>query len=211
MRDDERFRGSDLLPGILAAVALLVMVFLLAVPVILGVILAGLAYLGFWLVVRRPALSQPAAAPPLSESRLLEEIDSLSRSLAHPNVRVRTASIREQVAVLTGFLDEHPSRNAALRPVLRECLESTLRVLHRYADLSRFLDDPTHQTLTEVDTLLEQVTRTLGNMRRQLVEEGTQDLSLEVESVRSTLQALDEVYLPPTPPTTEAPNELRKS
>jgi hypothetical protein len=91
------------------------------------------------------------------------------------------------------FLAQHPEKADPWQELVRQSVESTVRIVERYVELSRFLDDPSRQSLQQVEELLDQVAGTFANLRGRLVDEGAADLSEEVAVFRSTLQALDEV------------------
>jgi hypothetical protein len=175
-----------------AAGSFLGMIFGLGMPLWLGVPLAALVYGGIRLAL---PYTVREGAESVSEAALLREIDQLCRSVANPRVRGKIAAIRDQAATLRAFLDQHPDKAQAWDGILRECLESTLRITRRYVELSRFFDDPARQTVRQVEELLEQVSTTFANLRTRLVDEGAADLSAETAMLRSTLQALDEVNL----------------
>ena len=62
----------------------------------------------------------------------------------NPRLRGQVTSICDQAQRFLAFLDQHPEKEA-WRPIVRECLQSTLRIVERYAQLSRFFDDPGRQ------------------------------------------------------------------
>src|SRR5262249_25682436 len=110
-----------------------------------------------------------------------------------PRVQARIGEITQQARAFLAFLNEHPDRAAAWREIVRDCLESTDRIVGRYVEIARFMDDPRQQSLGEVEDLLGQVATTFATLRRRLVDEGAADLSAEMEGFRGTLQAVNEV------------------
>jgi len=182
--------GTEVAAGVIAAGALLAMIFALGMPLWLGVFLAALVYAGVRLLAHHTSRELPEAA---TEPELLGQIDQLCRAVANPRVRSKIAAIREQAGTLRAFLEQHPEKAEAWNGILRDCLESTLRITRRYVELSRFFDDPSRQSVAQVEDLLGQVSTTFANLRTRLVDEGAADLSAETEVFRSTLQALNEV------------------
>jgi len=180
---------TDIAAGLGAALAFLVMLFLLHMPLWLGVALAAGVYAGIALLGRT---ASPAQLEPTGHE-LLQQIHESARSIANARVRQKIGALLGQAQRVLVFLDEHPERADAWRGVVRECLQSSLRIVNRYADLSRFFEDPSRQSLQEVEELLDQVSATFTNVGQRLVEEGAADLTAEMELFRSTLQAVNEV------------------
>jgi hypothetical protein len=182
--------GTEIAAGVGAAGALLAMIFLLGMPLWLGIFLAALVYAGARLLAHQTSRELPEGA---TEAEMLRQIDQLCQAVPNPRVRSKIAAIRDQAGLLRAFLEQHPDKDEAWSGILRECLESTLRISRRYVELSRFFEDPTRQSVTQVEELLGQVSTTFANLRTRLVDEGAADLSAETEVFRSTLQALNEV------------------
>lgn len=189
-RASKPFDGSDIAAGVIAAAAFVALVFLLHMPLWLGVFLAVCVYIGIWLFNRRPVREETES---VTESVLLHQIDQLSHAVANPSVRSKIEVIQAEAGALRAFLAQHPDKEEAWRGIIRECLQSTLRIGQRYVELSRFFDDPSRQSLVQVEELLDQVAATFANLRARLVDEGAADLTAETEACRSTLQALNEV------------------
>ena len=188
----KRDRGTDLMVGLIAAAAFLLMVFLLRMNVLLAGVLGGAVYLGLRLVMSGAA---PPAPPVVSEQELLRSISQHAIAVSNLPVRRKLEGICQQAQRFLAFLEQHPDEAAAWRSIVRECLESTLRIIERYVQLARFADEGDAHLLAEAETLLDQVAGTFANLRHRLVEEGAADLSAEVEAFRGTLQAVDEVSL----------------
>jgi hypothetical protein len=180
---------TEVAAGVGAALAFLAMLFLLHMPLGLGVLLAACVYAGIALLGRSAA---PARVEP-TEQELLQQIHESARSIANARVRQKIGALLGQAQRVLVFLEEHPERADAWRAVVRECLQSSLRIVNRYADLSRFFEDPSRQSLREVEELLDQVSATFTNVGQRLIEEGAADLTAEMEVFRSTLQAVNEV------------------
>jgi hypothetical protein len=108
-------------------------------------------------------------------------------------VQSKIAQIDDGARRVLAYLEQHPEKAGGWRGIVRECLESTLRIVRRYLELSRFFEDPSRQSLKEVEELLDQVASTFTSLGRRLVDEGAADLSAEMDVFRSTLQAVNEV------------------
>jgi hypothetical protein len=182
--------GTDLASGVAAAAAFLAMVFPLHMVLWVSALLAAGVYLGVSLATRG---SGRESAESVTEGELIHRIEQQSRPISNPRVRSRIAQICQQASGVLFFLEEHPEKAEAWRGIVRECLQSTLRVVERYVEFSRFLDNPSQQSMREVEELLDQVSGTFAGLRRRLVDEGAADLSAEMAVFRSTLQALEEV------------------
>jgi 5-bromo-4-chloroindolyl phosphate hydrolysis protein len=182
--------GTDVVAGLTAAAAFLGMVFLLGMNLGLSALLAALLYLGMWLVTRSPARDTP---PGVTEAELLEQLGALQPTISNRQVREKIAEICDGARRVLIFLEEHPEKASAWRGIVRECLESTLRIVRRYQELSRFVQDPSRHSLRDVEELLDQVARTFTGLQTRLVDEGAADLSAEVDVFRSTLQAVNEI------------------
>src|SRR5436309_1129706 len=112
--------NEDLVAGVAAAAAFLLFVFLLHVWLWVGALLAVGVYVGVRLLV--------------------QQLNELCPSVPEPRVRSRVAEIGDQAGRVLEYLDQHAARSGAWRPIVRECLESTLKILQRYVELSRFAD-----------------------------------------------------------------------
>ena len=189
----KRDRGTtDLVAGLIAAAAFLLLVFLLRMNVLLAGVLGGAIYLGLRLVMSGATAPPP---PVVSETELLRSIGQQADAVSNLPVRRKLEGICQQAQRFLAFLDQHPDEAAAWRSIVRECLESTLRIVERYVQLTQFVDEGDASLLVEAEALLDQVAGTFANLRHRLVEEGAADLSAEVEAFRGTLQAVDEVSL----------------
>jgi glutamine synthetase adenylyltransferase len=182
--------GSDLAAGVAAALAFLVMVLVLKMALWLGALLAAAVYAGVWLLYGAPAALPRREA---TEDELIHRIAQLYQPVENPRVREQVGRICEQARRVSAFLKEHPERIDPWRDILRECLQSTLRILERYVELARYLDDPGTESLRQVEELLGEVSQAFVNIRHRLIDEGAHDLSGEMQVFRSTLQALDEI------------------
>jgi len=184
--------GTDLVAGLVAAVAFLVMVFPLAVNLWLSIALAGLVYAGARLGLTRGEAPAPRA---LDSRELIRQIGQLCAAIPSAKVRERVAETLRQASGILSYLDAHPDKGTVWRGIVCDSLESTRRVVQRYVELSRFVDDPRHSSLAAVEDLLDHVAHTFSGLRARLVDEDAADLSDEMEVFRSTLKALDEVTL----------------
>lgn len=184
--------SSDLIPGIGAAVAFLILVFVLRMPLLLAAGLAGAVYVGLRLTLQQ---TRETAAPAPTEWELLQSISQHQHAVTDLSVRRKITGICEQARLFLQFLTQHPQQAQSWQPIVRECLVSTLRVTAQYVHLVQFLDDPSHPSLREAEELLDQVSSTFATLRRRLVDERAADLSAEMELFRSTLQAVNEVNL----------------
>jgi 5-bromo-4-chloroindolyl phosphate hydrolysis protein len=181
--------GTDIAAGVTAAASFLVMVFLLGMHLGLSALLAAGVYLGTWLITRQAGGTPDRA----SEAELLRQLDALCRTVPNPQVQRKIAQIDDGARRVLAFLEQHPEKADGWRGIVRECLESTLRIVRRYLELSRFFEDPSRQSLQEVEELLDQVAGTFTSLGKRLVDEGAADLSAEMDVFRSTLQAVNEV------------------
>src|SRR5438128_2351960 len=141
------------------------MVFLLRMEVWLGILLAAGIYLGVRLVTRKAPREVPES---VATEELLRQIEQLSRNIANAAVRDRIIQILQQARSVLDFLEQHPAQAETWRGIVRECLQSTQRIVQRYAELSRFVQDPNQQSLMAVEELLEQVSSTFSNLGRRL-------------------------------------------
>lgn len=182
----------DLVQGLAAAGAFLGMVFVLRMHVLFAAVLAGGVYLGLRLLTTRPAAT---ASPKLSEEELIRGIAQHAAAVKSPQVKQQLLEICRQAQLFRDYLRQHPREAGSWGVVVRECLESTLGIVQRYAQLDRYLEDREAPALRETEALLAQAAATFAGLRQRLVEEGVADLSAEVAAFRSTLQAVDEVSL----------------
>src|SRR5438105_938282 len=133
-----RIRGtgtgqSDILSGVTGAAAFVAMSLLLHMPLWLSALLAAGVYLGIRFVAR-PGVS--AVQESLTEAELIQRIGQLVPAIANPRVRGRISESCGQAQRVLSFLDQHPEKAGAWRGVVRECLQSTLRIVERYVELS---------------------------------------------------------------------------
>ena len=184
--------GSDLVAGIVAAVAFLGMVFALGMNLLLAGVLAGAVYVGVALLGRQ-VQTEPREP---TDAELLQRIEQLLPAVTDLRVRRKIAGLVGEARTALAYLQQHPNQDGGWRPLIRDCLASTQMITYRYADLQRFVDDPHAQPLANVEEMLDQVSQTFANFRRRLVDDGAEDLSAQVEMFRSTLQAMDELNAP---------------
>jgi hypothetical protein len=195
-RASNPIKDTDLISGVIAALAFLAMVFALRMELWLGILLAAGIYLAVRLITRKAPHDLPET---VTEEELLREIHQLSGTVANPAVRDRIIQILQQARSVLDFLEQSTrfagtrAQAETWRGIVRECLQSTQRIVQRYAELSRFVQDPNQQSLMAVEELLEQVSGTFTNLGRRLVDEGAADLTAEMDLFRGTLQALNEV------------------
>lgn len=182
--------GGDLLPGIVAAVGFLLLVFGLQMALGLAVGLALCLYAGVWLLTRRSAPTVPETAQAMA---LVEHISERSTRIPNPEVGQRVSRICQQGSRFIQFLMENPTQGDAWAGIVRECLAGTLRIVDRYLELSRFFENPAKESVPEIDALLDQVAGTFADLRSRMIREQTADLSAETQVLRGTLQAVNEV------------------
>ena len=95
--------GGDLLPGVVAAVGFLLLVFGLQMALWLAVGLALCLYAGVWLLTRRPAAPVPETVQAL---KLVRQIGERSFRIPNPEVRKRVSRICEQGSRFSQFLQQ---------------------------------------------------------------------------------------------------------
>ena len=93
------------------------------------------------------------------------------------------------------YFDENAEDAAVWRPFFRDSLESTRRIIRRYADLGRHLELADRSALAEFEELLDNVSSTLRGLLKKLVDDDAAGLAAEAEVFKTTLQALNEVTL----------------
>jgi hypothetical protein len=182
--------SNDLFPGVAAAAAFLLFAFALHFPLWIGAVLAVGVYAGTWLYFRQP---EERARPELSEGELLAQIQSFSRLITRPTVQRRIAGISEQANGLLRYFAEHPDASGVWGAFFRECLESTLSIVRRYAELTRHLGEPDAATVNSFEEVLDGVSTAFANLRRNVVEQDVERFDTDVQVFRETLKALDEV------------------
>ena len=156
-------------------------------------VLSATVYVGVWLVVQGGGSPRERRA---TEEELIRQLSERYPQLPNPATRQRIAAICAQSSRFLEFIRQDPERGAAWRGIVGECLQTTLRIVDRYGELAPFFEDPSHQSVPEVDALLDQLAATFASLRNRLLEEGAADLSEETQAFRSTLHALDEVTVP---------------
>lgn len=193
MNGDLQERRGELAAGAAAAGGFLLLLFILQMAVWLAMVLALGLYAAVWLLTRRRSGAAPSDLA-LSEA-LVRRIAERGRRVPNPAVQSRVLELCEQGAGFVRFLSDHPSLGHAWGGVARECLEGTLRIVDQYLELARYFEHPATDTAPAIDALLDQVAMTLSGLRSRLLAEKSADLSTETESLRATLQAIDEVTL----------------
>ncbi|MCW3058669.1 MAG: hypothetical protein JWQ02_490, partial [Capsulimonas sp.] len=147
---------SDIIPGVIAAVALALLVELVHMHPILAVVLAGLIYWGASLMMR-----QPPAPVQVSEKQLAAQLNQLGQSLVNREIERRVRDIAARAASILAYLDLNPDQDAHWREYIRECLVATIENTQRFAALAGRLRDPSHPAIRDFTDYITSVLKTL--------------------------------------------------
>ena len=181
---------TDLVAGITAALAFLALAFALHFNIFVSAALAVGTYAG----IRMLLTERPAAPPPPRPLReVLNELYTLIQSLPPTQVRQKVIDIHQQASTMLAYFNENPSEAAVWDDIVRDCLDSTLRLVRRYAGLARHLQPGEEGAVRELTDVLNNVAQTLGAMRQRLLQSDAAGLEEDLKAFKSTLAAVNEV------------------
>jgi hypothetical protein len=181
---------SDIIPGVIAAVALALLVELVHMHPILAVVLAGLIYWGASLMMR-----QPPAPVQVSEKQLAAQLNQLGQSLVNREIERRVRDIAARAASILAYLDLNPDQDAHWREYIRECLVATIENTQRFAALAGRLRDAGHPAIRDFTDYITSVLKTLDDINAQMVDEDAATFSAHIDTYKSTMQELNQIYL----------------
>ncbi|BDI33090.1 hypothetical protein CCAX7_51410 [Capsulimonas corticalis] len=181
---------TDIIPGVVAVVALALLVMVEHMPPLLAVVLAALTYGGVWLLTRRT----PA---PISQTELQKAaaLDLLGQSLTSRDLARRVRDIAARATSILTYLASNPDQDAQWREYIRECLDATLDNTRRFASLAGRLRDASHPAIRDFTEYTTAVLQTLDDINTKMVDEDAATFSAHIESYQSTLKELNQIYL----------------
>lgn len=185
--------GTDILAGVVAALALPILALGLHLPFLAALGAAALIYLGlFWL--RREPAPTPTAPPP-SLPQMRAEIESLSRQIALPEVRGRVSGVGAQAEQIGRYLAAHPESAAQWEDYLEECLKSALAGTRQFVALSPYLSDPSATAVVKFGEFLTTLSQTLESVYQKLIAEDAASFGSQIDTYKNTLRDINQVYL----------------
>lgn len=186
--------GTDILPGAIAALALLILALPLHLPFLIALGAAALTYLGlFWL--RREPAPAPTEAPRASLPQMRAEIESLSRQITMPEIRGRVSAIGAQAEQVGRYLAAHPESADQWQDYVGECLKSALAGTRQFVGLSPYLSDPAAPAIVKFGEFLATLSQTLDGLYRKLVAEDAASFGSQIDTYKNTLRDINQVYL----------------
>jgi hypothetical protein len=185
---------SDLIPGIAAAAAFLILFFLHVTPLPITILLAIGVYIGVKFLLPAPRAIE---APLETSANVLAEVKDLSERMPAGSARVRMRNITDISESLLRYGDAHPEQASDSLFVLKQYLESLRIGVRRYLDTLRYTPDSAQQSQDTLSELLETVYKSLKHLHSELVEKETADLTGDLRALNRTLQELDRVWLNP--------------
>lgn len=181
---------TDLAAGITAALAFLALTFALHFNIFVSAALAIGTYAG----IRMLLSDRPSAPPPPRPLReVLNELYSLIQSLPPTHVRQKVIDIHKQATAVLAYFNENPGESAIWDDIVRDCLDSTLRLVRRYSGLARHLQPGEEGAVRELADVLDNVAQTLGSMRQRMLQTDAAGLEEDLKAFKSTLAAVNEV------------------
>jgi len=174
-------RDTDLVPGVVAVAALLVVQFVLGLPLLAGLGIAAAVYLGVRLLLPE---ADPEVAPGVRRSQLVNGLAALEQRLVRvtqlgggvvkPDVRRRVDSLIATSGRVIAHLREVPADLLVARPLLELYLDSTAGILTNYVRLSSrpvaSAEEPLSKAENEAVPLLEsKVTELYDQLQREEV------------------------------------------
>ena len=181
---------TDLIPGIAAAAALALLAALVHMPLLLSLVLAALIYWGVSLATRK------APAPvQVTELQKAAALDQLGQSLGSRDLGGRIRAIAARATSILTYLASNPDQDAQWRPYIRECLDATLENTQRFAALAGRLRDASHPAIRDFTDYTTSVLQTLDGINTKMVDEDAATFSAHIDSFKSTLKELNQIYL----------------
>ena len=186
------WQQTDLLSGLIAAGALVALVFLLHMVFPLALGLAALTYFGVLLATRRTPVAVPDRQ---GVYETLVALDGLSRQVPFAAPRQQAGAIVGRARDILNYLSSHPDSDAQWQDYIRECLDSALAGTRQFVALAPHLagaSDPPVQKYSEFLTTLAQ---TLDGVWNKLIGDDTASFESQMDGYKSTLQEINQVYL----------------
>lgn len=185
---------TDLVPGVIAAVGLLVLTLGLHLPFLLAFGAAALVYLGvWWLTPRTGTANGEVPAPSLDDT--LNELQGLSSRVQSPDVRRQVQGIIDQARQIQVYLVGHPEQAGLWQDYVRECLGSAVAGTRQFVGLSAYLAGPTDPALVKFTEFLTTLSQTLSSVRQKLVAEDAASFATQIDTYKNTLRDINQVYL----------------
>ena len=181
---------TDIIPGVVAAVALGLLVEFAKMAVFLALVLAVLIYAGVLLVMK-----QPAAPRPETEMQMAAALNQLGQSLPNRVMGQRVCDIASRANSILTYLETNPDQDAQWREYIRECLSATIDNTRRFAALASRLRDANHPAIRDFTEYITSVLKTLDDINAKMVDEDAATFSAHIDTYKSTMQELNQIYL----------------
>ena len=191
---------AGVLAGVLGGGAFLVFWLLFGVPLVPSLLIGAVGYGAGLLVFRRSARSIDVAIPGVSREMIttalhegeqkVAELKALSPRLSDGSVRARFDAIVAAAGSILEDLRKNPKDIRAARQFLTYYLETTIKIVTRYADLAeKKLDSADIQeSLRKVEAMLDMIRAAFEKQHARLLEDDVMDLDAEMSLLQQTIQ-----------------------
>lgn len=185
--------GTDILPGVIAALALPILALGLHLPFLAAFGAAVLIYLGLFWLRREPA--PPPTAAPASLAEMRAEIEALSRQIAAPEIRQRVSALGTQTEQMGRYLAAHPESADQWQDYVDECLKSALAGTRQFVGLSPYLTDASAPAIVKFGEFLTTLSQTLDSVYQKLIADDAANFGSQIDTYKNTLRDINQVYL----------------
>ena len=182
--------GSDIVPGVVAAVAFVGMVVFLPVPLLVSAALAGGIYFGVRLLL-------PTPAPTVDKgSELRGVIAEIARESAvlPPYLSAKATAICKLSAELLYIADSNPARATDITLSVQEYLRLIQQAITLYREPGRATTIGP-QTRANLESLLDSVHERLDALRDGIVREDDAQTAQEMDTLNRTVKDMDDVLV----------------
>ncbi len=190
-----RENASDLIPGLVAAIAFLAMGWLFGLSWLwlgLNVLLSAGVYLGARLLLS----SEPAPeAPPLTTPEVLQAVRDLIPRLRDRQAQQQLTALCDRADALLRYGAAHPERGGESVFMVRQFLELTQSGVELAIESSYLPANGASESRARLHTLLDSVLNRFTTLHERLLAEDDAALATELKTLTTTLEELDKIYL----------------
>lgn len=192
----QRHEGmSDVIPGVLASLAFIVMILLLGPSWMLAsALLAFGVYFGTRFLLPTPAAA-PEATPFVPTQEVLRQVAALAPQVGYEEARWRLKAICEKADALLRYADQHPDRSGDSLAIIRQYLELTRTGVQLFLEANPLSGNQAQQSRARLNELLTNVQERLTQLYEWLNAEEDAALAGRLKALTQTLKELDEVSL----------------
>jgi len=190
---------QGLIIGIASALAFLIFLLALQLPFWLAVLLGAATYLAFTLLLGRQrqvevqlgALNAQEVQKTLEEgSNKVKEISAYGLRLPPGKIRNKIERICQIAEEILEAIEKNPQDFKAAKRFFSYYLETTLKIVKTYADLSKQAKaiPEAQETLQKAEAILDNIEKTFQKQLSRILEDDLLDLDAEISLLEKTIK-----------------------